>query len=446
MKKIFVAFVALFVMTAANAVVVQKMVLKNGTVLCGYIQQQDGNGTMTFHSDNAIVCVDSYIVSINDDVRSENSLDGNWKEWAEENDAYVNRNGANELVLNNLSFHRYDNPNDTVAYVSKNKDEWGFEDYLAETGKVIRGVKVLERGVKVKYVELTPNTYVVSWNDIFSIKADRRPKNALSGMDRVYQLKSGLTVEGQYAEETLNTMGLYLKGGLTQTFNLDDVVKFNLRPVNVNQDIFEQSELIDVIRRKNGGELRGLIIEQSQTSGKNAEKYFLIRQPNGTMESVLVSTIAELRKEENPQFKPKFDVILKKGETMLNGTMAKSVRVKETEEGLVLDSIINNVTVLIPAASSVGNVVLQYRQPNGGNAEQYQLAKVQTQTVKKKKNVYAVFSYKDLAAASSRPVSVETSVNNTTRAEYKVSAVGVYALYDARTKTAITFEVKIGAK
>lgn len=446
MKKIFLAFVALFVMTAANAVVVQKMVLKNGTVLCGYIQQQDGNGTMTFHSDNAIVCVDSYIVSINDDVRSENSLDGNWKEWAEENDAYVNRNGANELVLNNLSFHRYDNPNDTVAYVSRNKDEWGFEDYLAETGKVIRGVKVLERGVKVKYVELTPNTYVVSWNDIFSIKADRRPKNALSGMDRVYQLKSGLTVEGQYAEETLNTMGLYLKGGLTQTFNLDDVVKFNLRPVNVNQDIFEQSELIDVIRRKNGGELRGLIIEQSQTSGKNAEKYFLIRQPNGTMESVLVSTIAELRKEENPQFKPKFDVILKKGETMLNGTMAKSVRVKETEEGLVLDSIINNVTVLIPAASSVGNVVLQYRQPNGGNAEQYQLAKVQTQTVKKKKNVYAVFSYKDLAAASSRPVSVETSVNNTTRAEYKVSAVGVYALYDARTKTAITFEVKIGAK
>lgn len=446
MKKIFLAFVALFVMTAANAVVVQKMVLKNGTVLCGYIQQQDGNGTMTFHSDNAIVCVDSYIVSINDDVRSENSLDGNWKEWAEENDAYVNRNGANELVLNNLSFHRYDNPNDTVAYVSRNKDEWGFEDYLAETGKVIRGVKVLERGVKVKYVELTPNTYVVSWNDIFSIKADRRPKNALSGMDRVYQLKSGLTVEGQYAEETLNTMGLYLKGGLTQTFNLDDVVKFNLRPVNVNQDIFEQSELIDVIRRKNGGELRGLIIEQSQTSGKNAEKYFLIRQPNGTMESVLVSTIAELRKEENPQFKPKFDVILKKGETMLNGTMAKSVRVKETEEGLVLDSIINDVTVLIPAASSVGNVVLQYRQPNGGNAEQYQLAKVQTQTVKKKKNVYAVFSYKDLAAASSRPVSVETSVNNTTRAEYKVSAVGVYALYDARTKTAITFEVKIGAK
>lgn len=444
MKKIFLALVASFVMTASNAVVVQQMVLKNGTVLYGYIQQQDGNGTMTFHTDKAIVSVDNYIVSVNDDVRSENSLDDKWKEWAEDNDAYASRNGDNELVLNNLSFHKYDNPNDSVAYISKKKDDWGFEDYLAETGKVIRGVKVLERGVKVKYVELTPNTYVVSWDDVFSIKADRRAKNALSGIDRVYQLKSGLTVEGQYAEETLNTMGLYLKGGMTQTFNLDDVVKFNLRPINSTQDIFEQSELLDVIRRKNGGELRGLIIEQSQTSGKNAEKYFLIRQPNGTTESVLVSTITELRKEENPQFNPKYDVILKAGETMLNGTLVKNVRVQETEDGLVLDSVMTNVTVLMPSASSVESVVLQYRLPNGGNAEQYQLAKVQS--MKKKKEVCYGFSYKDLAAASSRPLSVETSVNNTTRAEYKVSAAGVYALYDARSKTAITFEVKIGSR
>lgn len=55
MKKIFLALVASFVITAANAVVVQQMVLKNGTVLYGYIQQQDGNGTMTFHTDKAIV-------------------------------------------------------------------------------------------------------------------------------------------------------------------------------------------------------------------------------------------------------------------------------------------------------------------------------------------------------------------------------------------------------
>lgn len=47
-NKILLALVASFGISTANAVIVQQMVLKNGTVLSGYIQQQDGNGTMTF--------------------------------------------------------------------------------------------------------------------------------------------------------------------------------------------------------------------------------------------------------------------------------------------------------------------------------------------------------------------------------------------------------------
>lgn len=439
MKKIFLVLSALCLFTSANAVIVQKLMLKNGTVLFGYIQQQDGNGTMTFHTDKAIVCVDNYIVNISENVCPESSLDEKWKEWAEENDAYNNRNGVNELTLNNLSFHSYSNPNDSTAYISKPKKDWRFEDYLAETGKVVRSVKVLEKGVKVKYLELTPNVYEVSWDDVFSINADRRAKNALSGIDRIYQLKSGLTVEGQYAEETLNTIGLYVKGGMTQVFNLDDVVKFNLRPVNPAQDIFEQSELLDVLKLKNNSEVRGIIIEQNQTSGKKSEKYFLVRQQNGTTESVLISNIAELRKEENPKFTPKFDVILKVGETMVNGVLAESVKVKEKEDGLVLDSV-NNKIKLELIFGATPNVTVQYNSANAGNTEQYQLAKVQVETKKKETNVR--LSYKDLADAGSRPVSVETSVNNTTKAEYKVSSEGVYALYNAKTKTAVTFVVK----
>ena len=67
-NKILLALVASFGISTANAVIVQQMVLKNGTVLSGYIQQQDGNGTMTFHTDKAIVCVDNYIVNVGDDV------------------------------------------------------------------------------------------------------------------------------------------------------------------------------------------------------------------------------------------------------------------------------------------------------------------------------------------------------------------------------------------
>ena len=439
MKKAISFIVVLAACLSANAIIVQKMVLNNGTVLSGYIQQQDGGKTMTFRTEEAIVYVDNSIVSISENIVSVNSLNKKWKEWAEENDAFSTRNGVNELALNNLSFHEYDNGIDSAVVAPKDKNDWGFEDYLAQNKRSVNGVKVLEKGVKVKYIEFTPNVYTVSWDDVFSIKAEKRAKNELSGIDRTYQLKSGASVEGQYAEETLNTMGLYVKGGMTQTFNIEDIVKFTLHAVNPNQDIFEQSKLIDVIKRKNGGEIRGIIIEQSQTSGKTPDRYFLIKQQNGATESVLLSNIVELRKEENPLYKPKFDVILKVGETLVNGKTTKKVNVAESGDLLLVDSLEKKVTVSIEEIKSAP-LVVQYRVSDGENNEPYQLVSVKA--YKKKKEEYYGFSYKDLVTDMIRASSIETSVNKTTKAEYKLSVPGLYALYDSRTKTAIVLEVK----
>ena len=60
MKKIlsFVTFVFVF-FSSANAVIVQKIYLKDGSILSGYIQKQDGNGNLTFRSDNAEICLKS---------------------------------------------------------------------------------------------------------------------------------------------------------------------------------------------------------------------------------------------------------------------------------------------------------------------------------------------------------------------------------------------------
>lgn len=439
MKKVISFIFALAACLSANAVIVQKMTLKNGTVLSGYIQQQDGGKTMTFRTEEAIVYVDNNIVNISENTVSENSLNKKWKEWASDNDAFTSRNGINELAMNNLIFHPYDSPMDSAVVESKQRKDWGFEEYLAENKRNINGVKVLEKGVKVKYIELTPNTYTVSWDDVFSIKSEKRAKNALSGIDRTYQLKTGETIEGQYAEETLTTMGLYVKGGMTQTFNFDDIVKFTLHPINPNQDIFEQSELIDVIKRNNGGEIRGIIIEQSQTSGKNPEKYFLIKQQNGATESVLVSTIKELRKEENPQYKPKFDVILKIGETLVNGKETKKVKVTESGDWLLLENVDNKVALTLDEVKS-SPLVVQYRIADGENNEPYQLILVKSFT--KKREEFFGFSYKDLVTDVKRANSIETSVNKTTKAEYAITMAGIYALYDAKAKTAIALEVK----
>ena len=132
MKKAISFIVVLAACLSANAIIVQKMVLKNGTVLSGYIQQQDGGKTMTFRTEEAIVYVDNSIVSISENIVSVNSLNKKWKEWAEENDAFSTRNGVNELALNNLSFHEYDNGIDSAVVAPKDKNDWGFEDYLAQ--------------------------------------------------------------------------------------------------------------------------------------------------------------------------------------------------------------------------------------------------------------------------------------------------------------------------
>lgn len=150
MKKVISFIFALAACFSANAVIVQKMTLKNGTVLSGYIQQQDGGKTMTFRTEEAIVYVDNNIVNISENILSENSLNKRWKEWAGDNDAFTSRNGVNELALNNLNFHPYDDPMDSAFVETKPRKDWGFEEYLAENKRSINGVKVLEKGVKVK--------------------------------------------------------------------------------------------------------------------------------------------------------------------------------------------------------------------------------------------------------------------------------------------------------
>lgn len=91
-----------------------------------------------------------------------------------------------------------------------------------------------------------------------SLQSDRRCKTALSGVDRICKMKNGQTYEGQYAGENEDLQELYLKNGVIQSFEINDVVKYNYRAINPNQDIFAQSELLDIIKTKTYGEIKGL--------------------------------------------------------------------------------------------------------------------------------------------------------------------------------------------
>lgn len=415
MKKILSIMVAaLAIAGSAEAVIVQKIYLKDGSVLSGYIQKQDDNGNLTIHSDVAEICLKSSQATISNEKNyTVGELDKNWVEWAEKNEAFEGTGNHRTLYLADVT----------------------------SKSKTVAKVKIIERGELVRYLEMSPDIYTIPWKDVLAIKGEKRCKTALSGINRIFQLKSGMEFEGQYAEETDSLLTLYLNNGIRQSFKINDVIKYTFRPINPNQDIFAQSELLNIVKTKNGNETKGIIIEQNYTSAKDSENYFLVQQPSGAIQSIKVSDILETRKEENPKFDPKFDVLLKEGEVLINRQEVVMTGITEKGENSVLDSLSEKVVIKKDPQNNT-RVTVEYRNANGANIEAYQVVKVnKIENKKEKKTMYGV-SYRDLVNSTIRPVSIETSVNHTTKAEYIVGGQGTFALYDAKNKKAIPFIIK----
>lgn len=412
MKKYIFILIATAISMAAQAIIVQKVYLKDGSVLSGYIQKQDDNGLLTIATEQATICLKSSQANIsNEQNYPESSLNKKWIDWAEKNDAFQGEKGHRSLQL---------------------------ADVHEKNGETAYKVYILESGIVTKYLELASNTYQVKWKDVVSIRGDKRAKTTLSGIDRIYQLKDGSQYEGQYAEETDSTLSLYINHKGIRSFKLNDVVKYTFKPVCNSQDIFEQSPLIDIVKSKNGSEIRGIIIEQNYSSNKNSENYVLVKQESGAIQSVKVSDIAETRKEENPKYEPTIDILLKPGQVMVNRKEASFIKATEDKDDIVLDSIRHDI-IIKKDANNATKINVEYRIEDGNNIDAFQLVKMQP--ANKKKEAF-MFSYKDLVNSVYRAIKTETSVNHTTKSEYVIGGTGTFALYDAKHKRAITFIIK----
>lgn len=426
---------SMLLFSTANAVVVQKVYLKNGSVLKGYIQRQDKNDNITFRSESAIICLSGENTTTKEHVYNLNDLDKKWIEWAEENDAFNGVGDSRTLTLNEVIFSQTNNSDngDTVALADDSLQV--FEKKFKMSHSSVMKVRVLEKGLKTKYLELTPNTYNISWNDIESVKADRREKTALSGIDRKYQLKNGQEVRGQYAGESYNTLSLYTSSGMVETFDIDNVVKYYYKAINPNQDIVEQSELIDVVRTKSSGTFRGIIVERNFAEGSN---YLIIQQQKGSSQMLKFADITEYSKEENPEYNPKYDILLKEGEVVINRLATDSVGVNRKGGLAVLDSI--NHRIVVPKEGNTTKIIVEYYNPQNLSIDNLILVKVDKSVIKEK-SIYSfsadIFDMKKFTVKGS-----ETSVNHTTRVEYEVEGQGVFALYDPENKKAMPFIVK----
>lgn len=399
--------------------VYQTAILKNGTVLYGYILQNDGLGNLLFQSDSAKVLLQNVEADVTDRTVNKGMLTQQWQEWADKNNAWQGSNGNQYLLLSDV----------TVRKVQTKEDHFANQ----MVGKVASNVKLLERGVKYRYTEMSSNTYRLKWDDVVNIVSERRPKTALSGINVTCQTKNGQPYSGQYAGETGEITSLYLDNGVIQTLKKADVVKYSYSALNPDQTIFEQSPLLDAVRTKNLGTITGIIIEQNYASDKDSENYILLQQASGVIQSVKMSDIETISKERNKQYNPEYDVILQAGEVYVNGTPVTPVTVKGKKGVNTLAAF--TPVVVKKGANDLTSVKVQYSATTAGtNVEAYRVVALK-KTGKGKKAVYS-FTDESLVSSVYRPVEIGTSVNQTTKAVYNLNGAGGFILYDAKGKVA----------
>ncbi len=401
--------------TTASAQDNLTVVLKGGTELTGFISRQRPGKNFTFTSSKAVVLLPSTEVkSIVDNEIAESSLSTEWKVWADENDAY---NG----IGNNKTLH--------------------LSDIITKNGSINR-VRVLEKGAKVRYLELSPNTYSLSWDTISVVRAEKRPKLLLSGINRRYKLASGMEYEGQYVEEVPGeTVSLLMNNGVVEVFKTEEVMKDTRFKINPNQTLLEQSDLLDIVEMKNGAAHRGVIFERNYSdSDEITNDYLLLQLDNGSTLNLNLADIIEYRKEKNPGYKPLTDIELAEGSGAINRKIGTLIPTKDVSGMVTVDIDSLNITI---APAMPLNITAEFNMDNA-KAQQLKLIRIRKYQAKKGKNSYYGFTYEDMVKRAIIPKSVETSVNGISKLEFTLPNVtdGIYGIYDPLTNKIIIFQIK----
>lgn len=435
MIKNIIAFSFLVVsgVVSTHATIVQTVRLKNGSILNGYIESQDRKDNICFKTENATICLSGTNVSITEQVYKLDELSKDWIGWAESNGAFFGTGNYRTLTLNEVLFLGEDDTIEADSVASDNDVETGSFENTIRAKSNVNKVKIIEKGSVLKYVEMYPNTYRFNWSEVEFITSAKRPKSILSGIDRVYQLKNGQEVTGQYAGESYNTLSIYNVNGTVETYNINDVVKYLYKGINPNQTIFEQSKLLDVVKTKTGT-YRGVIVERNFTDNAN---YLVIQQNNASSQIIKFKDVISYSKEENPDYSEIDDIILEEGEMVINRMHIDTVSVIMSDSKVLLSRIGD--CTKIKREGNVTKVFVEFNIPRHSSADNLLLVKL-TKFEEKKDAVYG-FSTDIFKMNKISPVKIETSVNSTTKVSYDIYQKGVYAVYDFETKSAFPFEV-----
>lgn len=396
------------------------LVLKDGTELTGYISRQKPGEDITFTSAKALVNLPAGdVLYISDTDIPENQLSEEWKKWAVDNDAYRGTGNNRKLTLSDIS--------------------------LAKNGGTVRRVRVLGRGTQVRYLDLGEGSREVNWDSIAYIRADRRPRLMLSGIDRRYMLKNNNVYQGQYVYEVPGkTITLLDADGMEYMVNSYDIVQDDRIKVNPDQSIYEQSELVDIVKLNNGSRERGIITERRYYPENDTRNrsYLVMQRKDGSSPHIYLDEIDTYYKDRNQDYNAIVDIELEPNQVAFFDYVDMPGKVQELKEYDDFMSVdVDTAWVKLPQTNPQ-ELTVRLRMDNV-RASQLKLLPLANYSLAKNLSSYG-FTYKDLATKVIAPESISTNVNGITSIEYLLPAgkVGYYGLYDPKTQNIWIFEIE----
>ena len=398
-KRIFYLFIVVFTTLIANiktsAQNVEQIYMKSGSVVEGYIAEQKPGKHITFQTSKATIVVnsDSLQNRIIERVPLE-SLSKEWKEWAEQNNKYIENEGRKQLELTTLEF--------------KNS--------------VYPKIFLLEKGSLIKFIDLAPNKYTFKWGDMYRTVKNKRPDNLFSGLKEILVLTDNTKVTGQIIEQFPGKdLKIVTDKGEVLSFKFSQVKQIKTEKFNEKLDLWSQVQLLDKIEVKNENtELIGFI--SSRTLGKEVVFEF----ENGEKQTIPQNQIISYSKIPNDKYVAVYDKVLKEGEILLDGEPAYFVQLKTVDQYLVLGNIVS-------LQKQVGeSICLEANLDNAETPITLVKAHIENVTVpneKKKREIpWPVITYQDLVQ-SHVAINREITPLGNVKVTFEVKEVGDYVLY-----------------
>ncbi|WP_455622179.1 hypothetical protein [Parabacteroides sp.] len=434
--------------TGIQAQTIESVELQDGSVLEGYISGQYPGKSITFSASQATIVIPSKSVSSIREHRIDlASLPLEWKQWM---DTHAKR--EKDLLLSDIFLVdesvKLASDTDTVTVDRRPI----VPDYLRVSP---RKVKVLEKGEMIKYVDVMPQTYSLKWSDVKYVRRTRRSDLALSGLNEVIRLKeNGNEYTGEILEQILGKqIRLLKKDGVIEVINPAQIASIRKVKLNLDQEVFKQTPLLDHVYTHSGNVISGIIMEQNFVSAGEKAGYLTVLSRNGESRVVSYPDVEKYGRSLNPDYKLQTDILLDDTTLMVNRRKARFTDfeqdsesflfAKETEGKVSLrkDSLEEKQFIVLEVKDSPeadDYVLIRAVEKKEMLAQEKLRIKGQAKEARvKEARVKQGFTYENLAIYSTRAVEQTVSVNGTRKMRFSAANPGLYVLYLPKMKKGI---------